>query len=131
MATSAGGDYALALKRDGTVVAWGLSIYGAANVPAGLTNVISIAAGIDHALAVVSDEFPVFNRHLQNPVKTQNNFSVTVPSLVGKVYALEFNNSFSLGLWTALPLVAGTGGPLVLTDPGATNSFRIYRVRQW
>jgi hypothetical protein len=115
----------------GPLSQWGLSIYGAANIPAGLANVISIAAGADHALAVVSDEFPVFNRQLQNPLKAQNNFSVTVPSLGGKVYALEFKNSFSPGPWTPLPLVAGIGGPLVLTDPGATNSFRIYRVRQW
>jgi hypothetical protein len=30
-----------------------------------------------------------------------------------------------------LPLVAGSGGTLTLTDPTATNAQRFYRVRQW
>src|SRR5207253_10320896 len=33
----------LAVKMDGTVVAWGLNSYGAASVPPGLSNVIAIA----------------------------------------------------------------------------------------
>jgi alpha-tubulin suppressor-like RCC1 family protein len=44
--------YGLALKADGTVVAWGQSSYGATNIPAGLTNVVKVAAGARHALAM-------------------------------------------------------------------------------
>ncbi|MFA6544361.1 MAG: Ig-like domain-containing protein [Limisphaerales bacterium] len=43
--------YSLALKSDGTVVAWGASPV----VPAGLTNVTAIAAGSYHSLALKSD----------------------------------------------------------------------------
>src|SRR5436305_1986713 len=44
----------LALKMDGTVVAWGLNSYGAASVPPGLSNVIAISEA-DHSLALKSD----------------------------------------------------------------------------
>jgi hypothetical protein len=42
----------LALRKDGTVVAWGDNYYGQCNVPPGLTNVTAIAAGGEHSLAV-------------------------------------------------------------------------------
>ena len=50
-----------ALKTDGTVVAWGGNSYGEATVPAGLSNVVAIAAGGDpanssrYSLALKSD----------------------------------------------------------------------------
>lgn len=57
VAIAAGGDptgidtaYSLALKSDGTVVVWGYD--EAADPVSGMNNVISIAAGADHALAV-------------------------------------------------------------------------------
>jgi alpha-tubulin suppressor-like RCC1 family protein len=45
IAVAAGGEHSLALKADGTVVAWGRNLSGEATVPAGLSNVIAIAAG--------------------------------------------------------------------------------------
>ncbi|MBK8801660.1 MAG: hypothetical protein IPN71_06280 [Fibrobacteres bacterium] len=45
----------LALKADGTVVAWGGNAEGQTSVPAGLKDVTAIAAGSGHALAVKSD----------------------------------------------------------------------------
>jgi alpha-tubulin suppressor-like RCC1 family protein len=44
--------YSLALRRDGTVVAWGCSDYGATDVPPGLANVTAIAAGQHFSLAI-------------------------------------------------------------------------------
>jgi alpha-tubulin suppressor-like RCC1 family protein len=49
------GDHDLALKRDGTVVAWGNNSSGQTNVPPDLTNVIAIAAGANHSLALRKD----------------------------------------------------------------------------
>jgi len=50
-----GGAHSLALKSDGTVVAWGNNSRGQTNVPAGLTGVVSIAAVLYHSLALKSD----------------------------------------------------------------------------
>jgi len=59
IAIAAGGEYAgdhdLALKRDGTVTVWGSNGSGQTNVPAGLTNVIAVAAGANHSLALRKD----------------------------------------------------------------------------
>lgn len=51
-----GSDHVLALRDDGTVVAWGgFNSYGERNVPANLTDVIAIAAGTYHSLALKAD----------------------------------------------------------------------------
>jgi len=44
-AVAAGGEHSLAVKQDGTVVAWGRNLSGEAKVPAGLSNVIAVSAG--------------------------------------------------------------------------------------
>jgi len=51
----AAGDHSLALKSDGTVVAWGDNRYGQTNVPTELNDVKAIAAGISHSMALNSD----------------------------------------------------------------------------
>ena len=53
VAIAAGYGFSLALKTDGTVVAWGVG--GATNVPAGLNNVEAIASGDGQCLALKSD----------------------------------------------------------------------------
>src|SRR5207237_7471250 len=56
-AVAAGEYHSLALKRDGTVVAWGCGANtpGQCSVPSGLSGVTAIAAGTDQSLAVRSD----------------------------------------------------------------------------
>src|SRR5438876_8303925 len=49
---SAGFEFNLGLRRDGTVVGWGNGQIGDANPPAGLSNVVALAAGRLFALAV-------------------------------------------------------------------------------
>ena len=48
-----GVDHCLALKSDGTVVAWGDNYSGQTSVPVGLSAVIAIAAGNEFSLALV------------------------------------------------------------------------------
>jgi hypothetical protein len=50
----AGNSYTMALRSNGTVVAWGLQD-STTNVPAGLSGVVGIAAGNSHALALKSN----------------------------------------------------------------------------
>jgi alpha-tubulin suppressor-like RCC1 family protein len=53
---AAGFDHSLALKNDGTVIAWGNNFDGQATVPAGSSNVVAIAAGAGgYSLALKSD----------------------------------------------------------------------------
>jgi alpha-tubulin suppressor-like RCC1 family protein len=49
--------YSLALKKDGTVVGWGRMVNGLypATVPAGLSNVVAIAAGNNFCLAITTN----------------------------------------------------------------------------
>jgi alpha-tubulin suppressor-like RCC1 family protein len=60
VAVAAGGinwgyEFSLALKSDGTIVAWGDNSFGQLDVPSGLSNVIAIAAGAPHSVALKSD----------------------------------------------------------------------------
>jgi alpha-tubulin suppressor-like RCC1 family protein len=55
VAITAGRDHSVALKKDGTVVAWGQNDAGQTNVPAGLSHVTAISAGNAHTLALKSD----------------------------------------------------------------------------
>ncbi|MHC4213076.1 MAG: hypothetical protein ACYSWP_06865 [Planctomycetota bacterium] len=54
MAIAAGGDYSLALKYDGSIVAWGDDRYGLATPPDG-NDYVAIAAGDNHSLALKYD----------------------------------------------------------------------------
>jgi hypothetical protein len=57
-AIAAGGAHSLALKRDGSVVAWEDDTRGQMDMPAGLSGVIAIAAGNAHSLALVPAAVP-------------------------------------------------------------------------
>jgi hypothetical protein len=130
---AAGSSYSLALKSDGTVVAWGANHSGQINVPAGLSNVIAIASGpqASAAVAIVGSAPPAGQVPLANPSLGPHGFSVSLPTRSGRVYALEYQDTFSNSTWTALPLAAGNGRTLTLTDPTAAGTQRFYRVRQW
>lgn len=55
VAVAAGTSHNLALKSDGTVVAWGYNSSGQATVPTGLKDVVAIAAGRIHSVALKKD----------------------------------------------------------------------------
>jgi hypothetical protein len=55
VALAAGSIHAVALKRDGTVVAWGWNDQGQINVPADLRDVVAVDAGGYHTVALKRD----------------------------------------------------------------------------
>ena len=58
VAIAAGSIHSLALRSDGSFVAWGDNSYGQTNQPTGLTVVVDIAAGDGHTLVSVEDRAP-------------------------------------------------------------------------
>jgi hypothetical protein len=55
VALAGSGAHLLAVKRDGTIVAWGDNSYGQCHVPAGLSDVVTVAAGSHQSLALRKD----------------------------------------------------------------------------
>jgi alpha-tubulin suppressor-like RCC1 family protein len=131
--------HSLAVTADGRVVAWGAGTnysgtannYGQSIVPTGLTNVLSAAAGAWHSIVLVGSTPRVQRASLTSPARNTNAFSVSIPTLHGRVYRLEYKSSLNDNNWIALSLVAGNGGVKQLTDSAATEQTRFYRVRQW
>jgi hypothetical protein len=66
---------------------------------------------------------------VSHPVVRDGSFQLSVPTLEGRRYVLEFSDWLPGSNWTALPTVEGDGTILRLIDPGATNHQRFYRVR--
>ena len=62
-----------------------------------------------------------------NPTLVGQAFSVTVSSVLGSNYTLQYKNSFTDAEWTAAQTLSGTGGTITLTDGMATNPARFYR----
>ena len=59
VAVAGGSEHSVALRSDGTVVAWGDNTYGQTNVPANLTNVVMVASGSDHCVILRANGFVV------------------------------------------------------------------------
>jgi conserved repeat domain len=109
------------------------------NVPGNFTNVVSVSSlANDSNLAnnSTTNIVPVF-APLVPPTILLNSltlsggvFSLSLNSVSGLNYSLEYKNNLTDGTWTpVLPVVAGNGGPVILQD---TNSplpiSRFYRV---
>ena len=80
---------------------------------------------IDGEVSIVQPSQP----SLFNPIHTGQEFRVSVPTLRGQRYALEFKDALPGSTWNSLPAVEGTGAVMQLVDPGATTPVRFYRVR--
>jgi alpha-tubulin suppressor-like RCC1 family protein len=55
IAIAAGNEFSLALKKNGTVIAWGRNDFHQTDVPAGLSNVVAISAGDNFCLAITTN----------------------------------------------------------------------------
>lgn len=62
-------------------------------------------------------------------MRSGNTFQVSVETISGRNYTLEFKNAVTDGAWTALTTVAGDGTVRILQDTGATGPQRLYRAR--
>jgi hypothetical protein len=55
--------------------------------------------------------------------------AVSVESLLGLTYTLEYKDPLTSSVWVSLPPVAGTGGLISLQDTNVLSEMRFYRVR--
>lgn len=85
-------------QPDGTVVGWGWNEYGQASPPAGLSNVVAIATGFLHSLALLADGTVVgwgYNDYRQ----------ATPPAGLREMVAIAAGRSHSLALKQCEPVV--------------------------
>jgi hypothetical protein len=118
-----------ALRRDETLTGLGSFYLGDTNVYQNLSNVIAIAIGYNHHLAIVGDGLPLPPTVLANPVCGPNRFSIQQPTVRGLSYRLEFKNSLTDSNWRMLPPVPGDNTTRTLVDPNPSDQQRLYRVR--
>ena len=67
---------------------------------------------------------------LRNPRCQGSTFSVSVATLAGKSYVLEFKDAVTGASWGELPPINGDGTEKILTDTSAIGPHRFYRVRE-
>ena len=129
----------LVVKRDGTIVAWGYNEYAQCNPPAGLSNVIAVAAGLMHSLALKSNgtvEAWGYNGHNQCsvPAGLTNVIAIAAgkeQSIVlksnGTVVAWGYNNQGQCnvppGLTNVVAIAAGTEHGVALKSDGTVVTW--------
>jgi hypothetical protein len=128
VALAGGGAHTLALKSDGSVVAWGADWDGQCDLPA-VNAIVGIGAGAVHTVLLAESTLP--DRKLLNPSIQSKRFSALLQTLNRKHYALEYATSIPAAQWNGIATNAGNGGLEILTDPTATVPRRFYRMRQW
>ncbi len=93
-----------------------------------LTNIVAVAAGPDHSLAITADLLITsITLSGRTPVLGFHTFA-------GREYMVEYASGFPPGSWTDLPGggVSGDGRDASVPDPGAPLSAtpRFYRLKQ-
>ncbi len=100
MAIAAGGEHSLALRTNGTVLAWGGNTYGETNVPAGLSNVTAIAAGYYHSLALRGDgKVVAWGRNSDGQTNVPPGLSNVVALSAGCYHNLALRNDGTVVAW--------------------------------
>ncbi|MGA2787486.1 MAG: hypothetical protein ABSF60_08155, partial [Verrucomicrobiota bacterium] len=126
---AAGKSHALALKNDGTVVAWGDDIDGGTNVPENLDNAVALAAGFRFSLALKSDGTVTgWGLGATPPVCPGLNYGqATAPDGLSNVVAIAAGFDSSLALKSD-GTVVGWGDPIyggTTPPPDLTNVVAI------
>jgi alpha-tubulin suppressor-like RCC1 family protein len=117
-----------ALGRDGTLAGFSTGNYlGQTNVWMNLSNVLAIASGYDHHLAIVGDSLPQPIEPVLSAGFNQGQFSISQPTTLGRSYRIEYKNSLGDN-WQILSPVPGNGSTQTLSDVNPPAAQRFYRV---
>lgn len=97
---SAGATHSLAVKKNGTVVAWGNNTYGQCRVPAGLANVVATVGGTFHSLALKGDGSVVaWGRNHEGQTDVPANLGDVIKIFAGDAYSAAIKRDGSLVVW--------------------------------
>ncbi len=120
------------LLRNGTLAgsAYGNELsefLGQSNVWMSLSNVLAIASGYTHHLAIVGDSFPKPVEPMLRAGFSNGQFTISQPTLLGRSYRLEYKNSLADD-WQMFPPAPGNGSTQILADPNPPPSQRFYHI---
>lgn len=107
------------------VVAWNAT--GQVSVPFTATNVLAIAIGYTHHVAIVGDSLPRPVEPMLNAAFNHGQFIIAQPTALGRSYRLGYQNSLTDD-WQLFPPVPGYGSTQNLIDPNPPPSQRFYCV---
>lgn len=117
-AIAAGTYHNVAVRSDGTVVAWGRHTGGQTNVPATATNIIAVAAGEAHSLALRGDGTVI-------AWGTNTAGQLNIPLDATNIVAIAAGNAHSLALRGDGRLVAWGAASAIQPLPSFTNGIAI------
>jgi hypothetical protein len=139
IALAAGNAHSLALRADGTVMAWGTNSSGQITIPSTATNVIAIAAGGSKSVALRADGSLVFWGSLSAGGSATTNIHAVAAGDDGMVavqgsdrrlvrFGSYQQSTFPSGFMSADPrgvlaVAAGSSHCLVLMDSGSILAF--------
>jgi hypothetical protein len=131
VAVAGGVSHSLALKGDGTVVAWGDNLFGQATVPADLTAVASIAGGATYSMALCSNGTVVVWGSQPAPPDWLTNVVAIAAGWSHSLAVLSDGTVFSWGTQTAVPaglsnvvsVAAGNGHSVALRSDGSVIAW--------
>jgi hypothetical protein len=126
MAIAAGAVHSLALKDDGTAVAWGDNSLGQIEVPADLNDVVAVVGGDNFSLAIRANQtIAAIQLSTQSPV-------IRFHTLAGRQYSVQYSMDLRSGHWSALlnGNVPGNGREVQVTDAStvSNSAAKFYRV---
>jgi hypothetical protein len=128
---SAGYYHSLALKNDGTVVAWGNNSLGQSTIPVGLSNVVQVSAGFYHSLALKNDGTVVaWGNNSLGQLTIPVGLSNVVQVSTGLYHSLALKNDGTAVAWGynvfgVLSIPVGLSN-VVQVSAGALHSLAIY-----
>ncbi len=113
-------------RADSTVVEWGDPNSWNTDVPPDLTNVMAVAAGRNHSLALIGGS-PLQGR-LGNSFVSGDRFHLTIAGLAGTQYQYILEQSTDLQHWTPTQTNTLPGGGRQWVVPSGTN-HQFFRTR--